>query len=125
MSPEITAFKYHGDTGYERNKIGGHPLDWRNQPDVYKNYPGQDYVPLPENRSMERKRLSEILKGNEKNHSGRSLNIDELSLILQLTYGITAKAIHSGEPFFYRSAASAGALYPIEIYTANKRDDRS
>ena len=35
-----------------------------------------------------------------------------------LTYSLTARARHPGGDFYYRSAASAGALYPTEIYIA-------
>jgi SagB-type dehydrogenase family enzyme len=35
-----------------------------------------------------------------------------------LTYNITARAMHADQPFYYRSVASAGALYPFELYLA-------
>ncbi len=39
-----------------------------------------------------------------------------LALILRLTHSLTAKARYGGVDFFYRSVASAGALYPFELY---------
>jgi SagB-type dehydrogenase family enzyme len=44
------------------------------------------------------------------------MDLDQLSVILRLTYTFTAKASQGGDFFYYRSAASAGALYPTEIY---------
>jgi SagB-type dehydrogenase family enzyme len=46
--------------------------------------------------------------------------MDDLSLILLLTDSLTAKARHSGGDFYFRNVASAGALYPSEIYVATK-----
>ena len=45
-------------------------------------------------------------------------DLADLSRILLLTYTLTSQARHSNGMFYYRSAASAGALYPTEIYVA-------
>ena len=44
-----TAVQYHDHTSYDRHEMGGHYLDWQNQPRVYKEYPGIDPIPLPRN----------------------------------------------------------------------------
>jgi SagB-type dehydrogenase family enzyme len=44
--------------------------------------------------------------------------MEELSRILLLTWRLTGRMRHAGGDFYYRSAASAGALYPTEIYAA-------
>ncbi|MFC1867466.1 SagB/ThcOx family dehydrogenase [Thermodesulfobacteriota bacterium] len=115
-----TASQYHQHTSYERGKIAGHYLDWRNQPDVYKEYPGITPVLLPENTPSLMGKLSSVLKDADTDDSVRTMGIKDLSLILLLTCSITAKARYSGEDIYYRSPASAGALYPTEIYVATQ-----
>ncbi len=113
-----TASQYHEYTSYERNKIGGHSLDWQNQPYVYKDYPGIEPIQLPVETPSIKEKLSSILACLEPERAAQLLSIEDLSLILRLTHTLTAKATYSGQDFYYRSAASAGALYPTEIYVA-------
>jgi SagB-type dehydrogenase family enzyme len=113
-----TALQYHEYSSYERGRIGGHYLDWRNQPTVYKDYPGIDPVQLPASTPQVKGNLSAIFRGSNMDEVAHSLSIEDISLILSLTNTPTAKATYSGEDFYYRSAASAGALYPTEIYMA-------
>jgi SagB-type dehydrogenase family enzyme len=49
-----------------------------------------------------------------------AIDLTSLSLVLRLTYSLTAKTRHAGGDFYYRSVASAGALYPTEIYVATQ-----
>ena len=42
-----TAGLYHEKTCYERSRMGGHFLDWQNQPDVFKRYDGRETVSMP------------------------------------------------------------------------------
>ena len=42
------AKQYHDTTSYARNRLGGHILDWQNQPLLYKKYNGLTNTPLPE-----------------------------------------------------------------------------
>ena len=113
-----TASQYHHHSSYARNRIGGHYLDWQNQPSVYKTYPGINPVRLPSNTPPVKGDLLSILKRGNAGNAAGPLSMEELSLILSLTHTLTAKATYSGEDFYYRSAASAGALYPTEIYVA-------
>jgi SagB-type dehydrogenase family enzyme len=66
---------------------------------------------------MEEK-LSSLLKEREKDQPSKGIDVENLSLILRLTCSLTSKARHAGGDFYYRSVASAGALYPTEIYVA-------
>jgi SagB-type dehydrogenase family enzyme len=115
-----TAFQYHEQTSYERGKIGGHYLDWYNQPTVFKEYHDIAPVPLPEEIPSFKKSLSSVLKETDIDPTYRKIDINNLSLILRLTYTITAKTRQGRGEFYYRSAASAGALYPTEIYVATR-----
>jgi len=111
--------QYHHETSYRRQVMTGHSLDWENQPTVYKAYPGIKPLFLPRDISLPEVNLSSLFKGERPPEEGtRSVDINRLSQILQLTYSLTSKARHPGGEFYYRSAASAGALYPTEIYVA-------
>lgn len=116
-----TAYQYHRDTGYTRGRIQGHYLDWPNQPDVFKEYQGINQIYLPEEIPAPKKSLLSILKETAIDSTFREIDINDLALILRLTCCLTAKARHSGKTFYYRSSASAGALYPTEIYVATSK----
>ena len=116
-----TAFQYHEDTSYKRGKISGHYLDWQNQPDVFKEYQGINPILLPEEIPALKENLLSILKETDTDATFRKIYINDLALVLRLTSTLTAKARHAGGEFYYRSAASAGALYPTEIYAATSR----
>ncbi|MGD2125430.1 MAG: SagB/ThcOx family dehydrogenase [Desulfobacteraceae bacterium] len=110
---------YHDETSYDRHHMTGHYLDWANQPDVYKDYPGIKPIGLPRQIQLPKERLSSLLRQPDTNDRVRKIDLEMLSRILLLTYSLTAKARHPGGDFYYRSAASAGALYPTEIYVAS------
>jgi SagB-type dehydrogenase family enzyme len=113
-----SAKDYHQLTSYDRARMSGHFLDWPNQPNVFKTYTGMPTVALPEPASRPDVKLSELLL--EKPADGPETLIDpaELSRLLYLTHAITAKTRHGGMDFYFRSIASAGALYPFELYVA-------
>jgi SagB-type dehydrogenase family enzyme len=97
--------------------MGGGGLDFGNQPSVFKTYPGVEGVVGDYETPPPDVRLSELfLQGAARKPLEWTLK--DLSLILGLTHSITAKARYSGVDFYYRSVASAGALYPFELYVA-------
>ena len=98
--------------------MGGHSLDWANQPNVYKTYPGIEPIPLSREPKLPEVSLLDLFGQNPAAVSGTELTADDLSAILLLTHSLTAKARHPGGDFYYRATASAGALYPTEIYAA-------
>ncbi len=109
---------YHQRVSYDRTKMTGHFLDWEHQPRIYKNYPGIEPMPLPQEVHLPNTRLSSLLKDNDTGSFQPGMDLRGLSPIFRLSYSLTAKARHSGGDFYYRSVASAGALYPAEIYVA-------
>lgn len=121
MSPKtLCATDYHRATSYRRHQLTPHTLDWAHQPAVAKRYPDlprvtlDREVALPEIACVE---LGHRLQAAENRRSG-PVNIQEIAAVLHLTHTVTARSTHSGQPFYYRSVASAGALYPFEIYLA-------
>ena len=101
---------------YDPLKMGGHALDWSNQPGIYKNYSGISRVNLPEIAALPDKSFSEMLKPHHASPAAGGISLQDLSRILFLGYGITARRQSAGDDFYYRSVPSAGALYPCELY---------
>jgi SagB-type dehydrogenase family enzyme len=114
----LSAAQYHRETSYRRDRMSGHSLDWANQPNVYKSYPGIEPIPLSREPGLPGVSLLELFGQNPAAVPRPELKADDLSAILLLTHSLTAKARHPGGDFYYRATASAGALYPTEIYTA-------
>lgn len=114
-----TCIQYHRETSYDRDDMSGHSIDWAHQPDVYKRYPGIEPRPLPRDMTLPEERLSALLKPRVPEAVVHNLDAEDLSKILLLTYTLTAEARYPDGEFHYRSAASAGALYPTEIYVAS------
>jgi SagB-type dehydrogenase family enzyme len=115
-----SGFQYHKNTSYDRHNMTGHYLDWQNQPVVFKQYPGIDPVLLRQDVHLPEKKLSFVLKNSDINTAVADIDMEDFSMILRLTYSLTAKTRQAGGNFYYRSVASAGALYPAEIYVATQ-----
>ncbi len=114
-----TCLEYHQATSYDRFAMSGHSLDWANQPKVFKEYPGIPSLPLPRDLQLPKGKLSAILSEPAAAGLPKRLDLETLSLLLLLSNTHTARARSSEGDFFFRSAASAGALYPTEIYMAS------
>ncbi len=117
--PATTCTAYHSLTSYSRQELSGHHLDWENQPGVYKTYPELAHILLPREVSLPKTKLSSLIHAApRKDTLPQGICLEDLSLILLLTSTITAKTRHGLHDFFYRNVASAGALYPTELYVA-------
>ena len=114
----ITSSQYHGQTSYDRHQMSDHYLDWNDQPSVYKTYPGLTPIRLPESPRLPETFLSQILKGQDQDRIPFVPTLENFSQIFGLTYSLTAKSASPESSFYYRSVASAGALYPTELYLA-------
>jgi len=108
--------RFQQETKYEPEDLGGHFLDWSNKPDPYKNYDSPlAIVSLPEPWRTEKADLWQLLSHRRSRRdydAGGVLTGEHLSALLWATQGITARY---GE-FLFRTAPSAGGLYPIETY---------
>ena len=60
------------------------------------------------------------LYGPEPRRESNVVDLETLSRMLLLTYTLTSRVDRPGGMFYFRSAASAGALYPTEIYVMSK-----
>ncbi len=108
--------RFQEETKYTVENIGGHFLDWDHMPERYKNYPGSiQKFPLPK---PEFSKSVNIWEAFAKRRSVRNYAFDSilplgtLSELLWATQGITAAAGN----YQFRSAPSAGGLFPIETY---------
>ena len=96
--------------------MNGHTLDWSNQPRVFKAYDDIETIPLPRVDKFPEADLWDLYFSKTNKRFENRLDLKKLSQILSTSYGLTAKHTYSGQTVFYRSVASAGALYPAEIY---------
>ncbi|MCS6817779.1 MAG: SagB family peptide dehydrogenase [Blastocatellia bacterium] len=125
MNQDTTiAWKYHEATkhSYWSVRTSAHFLDWENQPLPFKIYPELEVIPLP--RELPETGVSTFTAlGEEIPPPGASKDpiemrptLEQLAHILFYSAGITKKKTYPGGEFFFRAAACAGALYPIEVY---------
>ena len=111
-----TAVSYHHATSYDRYAMTPHTLDWKNQPVPYKQYPGIESIALPEVGELYEESLLDVFQQGVQKDPGSAFDLETLSRVLMLACGLTAKARQPGGEFYFRSAPSAGALYPNELY---------
>ncbi|MEA3231496.1 MAG: SagB/ThcOx family dehydrogenase, partial [Thermodesulfobacteriota bacterium] len=111
-----TGAEYHWKTSYDRDRMDGHFLDWENQPNPFKKYAGIQAIPLMTVSRFPENSLWDLTSQPVNRPDLKTLNRDQISQLLYLTGGITAKSRQAGKDFYYRSVASAGALYPAEMY---------
>ncbi len=112
-----SAAGYHRQTKYNREGMSGAGMDWSNKPQLYKVYPDAETVSLPRDLALPRAESWRVLKGGLAREP-QPLDLAALSNLLFMAYGFTAQVDYGNELFLYRSAPSAGALYPVEIYLA-------
>ena len=106
--------KFQNDTKYSRYSMGGGSLDWNNQPDLYKTYPDCKKIKLEEPESLSEQTLNDVLKKRRsiRKFSGKPVTKKQLSYLLWAATGIQREEIG----YRFRTAPSAGALYPVETY---------
>ncbi len=113
---KLTATDYHRITSYRRHHLTPHTLDWAHQPMPVKRYPYLPRLPLDRSAKLPAIDYFDLMNRRQAHQSSNSEapNSQTLSTVFRLTHDITARAMHAGTPFYYRSVASAGALYPFE-----------
>jgi SagB-type dehydrogenase family enzyme len=113
MSGETGEF-FQKETKYIRGKLQDGALEWSSKPDMYKEYSDSDKVELPGPESKDRTSLDDCLKRRKsvRSYSEESVSQEQLLYLLWAAAGIQRR--ERGHE--YRTAPSAGALYPIETY---------
>jgi len=106
--------RFQRETKYSRGemKIGG--LSWENQPETFKVYPNIRRLALPEPGVFTTMTLDEVLRKRKsiRVYTLEPLQLKELSYLLWAANGLRCRE----EGLEFRTAPSAGALYPIETY---------
>ncbi len=97
-------------------------INLRNKPPLYKSYTGIPLVPLPAgfdppDCSTLEAVAREAVAGVQDQDGAKSLDLTLLAQLLHLSAGLVHRRVLplAGE-VHYRAAASAGALYPVEVY---------
>jgi hypothetical protein len=112
------AHLFHDATKHSVESVsaGGHFLDFANMPIPLKHYPDLEPISLPVDLPERDASAVEVLSGRVDGASG-PWGLPELARVLFFSAGVTRRArMVGGRPIFLRAAASAGALYPIEVY---------
>jgi SagB-type dehydrogenase family enzyme len=107
---------FQSETKYARNKSIGNTLDWADKPEIYKSYPPSKTVQLPSQFQEPTINFTEVLRRRKsfRSFSTEPLSKVDLAFLLWASTGIQ-RTEHGYE---FRTAPSAGALYPIETYIA-------
>jgi SagB-type dehydrogenase family enzyme len=106
--------RFQQETKYARGQLGGGRLDWATKPDTYKRYPSVSTVELSAPQMSAGAGLWEVLarRRSVRRFQDRPLSEAELSQLMWAGQGITVQLKEYG----FRTAPSAGALYPVETY---------
>jgi len=109
-----TGDRFQHETKYEPGRMPGHQLIWETKPDLYKEYPEALKVELPSFEPSRTMSLDQALKQRKsvREFQPKSISKGQLSYLLWASTGI--QRVEEG--YAFRTAPSAGALYPIETY---------
>jgi SagB-type dehydrogenase family enzyme len=111
---------YHEITkhSYTSVRSTAHFLDWDNRPLPFKIYPTAPEITLPRELMLSAMPALAALSGTTAVSDATTLDLTMATRLLFCADGITRKKRVDAENYHFRAAASAGALYPIELYLA-------
>ena len=112
--PEGIGDRYQRETKYQRDRMSGGGLAWARQPELYKEYPDCEKIALPKPTEPATMSLDDVLRRRKsvREYTDGPLDKTRLSYLLWASTGIQRRE-HGYE---FRTAPSAGALYPTETY---------
>lgn len=110
---------YHLETKYYRDQMSGGRLRRSEMPDTYKTYPDSETISLPKPAYSTGEPIWDVLfrRRSIRDYTHDPISTAELSQLLWAIQGATAQM----GPYAFRTAPSAGALYPIETYVLINR----
>jgi SagB-type dehydrogenase family enzyme len=115
--------RFQDETKYTPEILNGYMLDWKSIPEPFKEYKNPiARVSLPEPKTPGKANLWKLLlkrRTCRDFNAQESLKLNDLSALLWATQGLTAQF---GDTFF-RTAPSAGGLYPVETYLSVRAVD--
>ncbi|HEX2030925.1 MAG TPA: SagB family peptide dehydrogenase [Actinomycetota bacterium] len=110
---------YHERTkhSYGSVRTGGHTLDWANEPSKFKRYLAGEPIPLPEPEPSG-VAADQALERSARGDGEGAVDLGRLSHLLFHAAGVVRTVRGAIGTFHFRTYASAGALYPNEVYVA-------
>jgi len=122
------AWNYHDLTkhSYWSVRTSAHFLDWANRPSPFKVYPDAESIALPRDLTPSGFPLLAAITSNGQEESRQEEScevtptLEQLASVLFYSAGVTKTKTYPGGTVYFRAAACAGALYPIEIYVVCK-----
>jgi SagB-type dehydrogenase family enzyme len=114
MSDE-PGLEFQRETKHRRDRLVGRSMDCGRKPETYKEYPDRPSTALPEPKRPVSS-LDELLRARRsvRRFSEYPVSLEDLSYLLWAGDGITRRE----KGYEFRTAPSAGALYPVETYVA-------
>jgi SagB-type dehydrogenase family enzyme len=115
MTEEGVGEKFQRETKHRRERLIGREMDRNRRPERYKTYPDRPRTPLPSPQPTS-VALDQVLRSRRsvRGFQAEPLSLEDLSYLLWAATGIARRE----EGYEFRTAPSAGALYPIETYVA-------
>lgn len=109
-------FQYHQRTKHQLNAYAKGPesLDWDDQPDPFRRFSGCETVKLPLQASEPDCRFADLDK--PKQIQAQALTLANLSLLLELSFGLSAWKQFGPDRWALRCNPSSGNLHPTEAY---------
>jgi len=106
--------RFQQETKYALDAMAGAGLDWSRKPELYKTYPDRRSIALPAFAPSRLMTLDKVLRQRRsvREFQGEPLSLGQLGYLLWASTGIG----RTEEGYAFRTAPSAGALYPIETY---------
>jgi SagB-type dehydrogenase family enzyme len=110
--------RYLRETRHSRSHLVGGRMDWAHQPEWFKTYPDAARIPLPD-LALDDGGLFDALarRRSLRVYAAPPLALGELAALLWAAAGVTARQ----DGFAFRTAPSAGGLYPVEHYVVVNR----
>jgi SagB-type dehydrogenase family enzyme len=112
---------YHEATKHSPESIRQRPhfLDWDNRPFPFKVYLGLDQFPLPADVPSDNVPALEAIATTDVDEPAPGLDLEAIVRLLVRGAGVHHTVTYAnGQVFHFRNYASAGALYPVEVYVA-------
>jgi SagB-type dehydrogenase family enzyme len=103
---------------YTSVRSSPHYLDWDIKPMPYKIYPAAASIALPRDLGLSGVPALAAISLDAVKQTRGGIDLEVLTRILFCADGLTRRRRVGEEDYHFRAAASAGALYPIEIYAA-------